>query len=53
MLSHELDGSRREYLSVLERGGYQIVVREPTIRDTDTRELFGMSGDQCFLFQRT
>ena len=41
-LSLELDGSRHDYLPVLERAGYRLVHREPVLDDPAVRELVGL-----------
>lgn len=51
LLSLEDDYLRRDFAPVLERHGYVLAAREPTIADPDVRELFG-AGDWFMLYRR-
>lgn len=50
-LSLEADGSRRDYLPVLERAGYHLTVDEPAFPDPAVRALLGVHDRHC-LFER-
>lgn len=49
LLSMESDGSRHDFLPLLNRCGYQLRVQEPVITDPDIRRLTSI-GDQYYLF---
>lgn len=51
LLSLENDYLRLDYTPVLERHGYVLAAREPTIADPDVRELVGV-GDWFMLYRR-
>jgi SAM-dependent methyltransferase len=51
LLSLEPDGSRRDFMPLLERAGYRLVKREPVIEDPAVRELLGVN-DHFHLFER-
>lgn len=51
LLSMETDGSRRDFMPLLEGAGYRLSKREPTIDDTAVRELLGLH-DHFHLFTR-
>lgn len=50
-LTMEADGTRLDFLDALESRGYFIAAKEPTIADSDARELIGVD-DYHFLFKR-
>ncbi|MEN3613627.1 putative sugar O-methyltransferase [Plantactinospora sp. ZYX-F-223] len=52
LLSLEDDYLRRDFAPVLERYGYVLAAREPTIADPDVRDLVG-AGDWFLLYRRT
>lgn len=52
LLTTEVDGSRRDFAGLLEGAGFELVAREPTIRDEATRELLGVD-DHFHLFRRS
>nr|AYC79425.1 putative sugar O-methyltransferase [uncultured bacterium] len=52
LLSLEADGSRRDFLPVLERAGYRLDHREPVLDDPAVRELVDLS-DHFHLFSRS
>ncbi|MEQ4304745.1 putative sugar O-methyltransferase [Plantactinospora sp. B6F1] len=51
LLSLEDDYLRRDFAPVLERHGYVLAAREPTIADPDVRDLVG-AGDWFLLYRR-
>ena len=51
-LSMEPDGSRRDYLPLLERAGYRLTVEEPAFTDRAVRELLEVDDRHC-LFERS
>jgi SAM-dependent methyltransferase len=51
LLSMETDGSRRDFMPLLEEAGYRLTKREPTIDDTAVRELLDLH-DHFHLFSR-
>jgi hypothetical protein len=53
LLSFEGDGSRLDYMPLLEARGYRLRCIEPCIRDPDVRELSGVRPDHFLLFERT
>lgn len=52
LLSTESDGSHRDFSDIVERAGFRRVAHEPTLRDSDVRELVGVR-DFFWLFERT
>lgn len=50
-LSLEADGSRHDFLPLLERAGYRLVVEEPAFADPAVRSLLGVHDRHC-LFER-
>jgi len=51
LLSTEVDGSRRDFMPLLERAGYRLDTREPVIDDPAVRELLQLN-DHFHLFSR-
>jgi SAM-dependent methyltransferase len=51
-LSLEADGSRRDYLPMLEAAGYRLAVEEPALPEAAVRELLPVHDRYC-LFERT
>ena len=51
LLSLEADGSRRDFLPILEDAGFRLVLREPVIDDEAVRELLDLH-DHFHLFER-
>jgi hypothetical protein len=51
-LSTEPDGSRRDYLPLIEGAGYRLAVEEPAFTDPAVRELLQVDDRHC-LFERT
>jgi hypothetical protein len=51
-LSLEADGSRRDYLPILEAAGYRLVIEKAALPDAAVRELLPVQDRYC-LFQRT
>lgn len=51
LLTQEADGSRRDFLPLLEDAGYRLTAREPVIADAAVRELLPLP-DQFHLFER-
>jgi putative sugar O-methyltransferase len=51
LLTLERDGSRRDFMPLLQSAGYRLVKREPVIRDPAVRELLRLD-DHFHLFER-
>ncbi|HEY1596785.1 MAG TPA: putative sugar O-methyltransferase [Thermoleophilaceae bacterium] len=51
LLTLETDGSRRDFMPLIERAGYRLVRSEPVVDDPAVAELLGLR-DRFFLFER-
>jgi hypothetical protein len=52
LLTLEADGTRRDFLPLIERAGYRLSRSEPVVDDPAVAELLGLR-DRFFLFERT